>query len=266
MNKKALLSTAASLALLASPLAGIGKADAASNSNCPQAQAQNVKLYQLKTNNVQEANAWVQNILSKYNVKYNFQLPEQVQKQVQQKAQQQPQKQEQAQPAQAAPKAEAPKATQNTPAPAKQQQSQAQPADTQQKASADQNSSLSQFEQQVVDLTNKERTQRGLSPLKVDKNLSNMAREKSADMQRNHYFDHQSPTYGSPFDMMKKWGIDYRSAGENIAMGQQSPQEVVTAWMNSQGHRENILNPDYTHIGVGYVKDGNYWTQEFIGK
>ena len=85
-------------------------------------------------------------------------------------------------------------------------------------------------------------------------------------MQKNNYFDHNSPTYGSPFDMMKKFGISYKSAGENIAQGQRTPEEVVQAWMNSAGHRANILNSGFTHIGVGYVESGNYWTQEFITK
>ena len=83
------------------------------------------------------------------------------------------------------------------------------------------------------------------------------------------YFDHNSPTYGSPFDMMKKFGITYRSAGENIAMGQKTPQEVMTAWMNSEGHRKNILNSSFTEIGIGIAKDNNcrlYWTQMFIGR
>ncbi|RDI43113.1 CAP domain-containing protein [Falsibacillus pallidus] len=251
MNKKTLLSAAASLALLASPLAGIGKADAASNTNCPQ--ATKVQTYQYQTNNVQDANAWLQNILSKYNVDYKVQLPQQAQ-------------QAQAQQTQQAPKQVQQPQTQKAEAPAQQQtQTQQKAADTSKDTSA-QNGALSAYEQQVVDLTNKERTQRGLSPLKVDTALSKMARDKSADMQKNNYFDHQSPTYGSPFDMMKKYGISYQSAGENIAMGQQTPQEVVNAWMNSQGHRENILNPNYTHIGVGYVENGHYWTQEFIGK
>ena len=125
---------------------------------------------------------------------------------------------------------------------------------------------LSQFEQQVVELTNQERTKNGLQPLEVDYELSKVAREKSRDMQVNNYFDHNSPTYGSPFDMIRSYGINYRTAGENIAMGQRSPDEVVNAWMNSPGHRENILNSSFTHIGVGYVEQGNYWTQQFIGK
>ncbi len=125
---------------------------------------------------------------------------------------------------------------------------------------------LSQFEQEVVELTNAERSKHGLQPLQADLELSKVAREKSRDMAANNYFDHNSPTYGSPFDMMQQFGVNYRTAGENIAKGQRSPQEVVNAWMNSEGHRANILNADFTHIGVGYVEQGNHWTQMFIGK
>lgn len=125
---------------------------------------------------------------------------------------------------------------------------------------------LSQFENEVVELTNQERQKNGLAPLQIDEELSAVAREKSNDMSVKNYFDHNSPTYGSPFDMMKSYGISYRAAGENIAKGQRTPQEVVDAWMNSQGHRENILNGNFTHIGVGFVEQGNHWTQMFIGK
>ena len=125
--------------------------------------------------------------------------------------------------------------------------------------------SLSQFEQEVVTLTNNERAKNGLQPLKVDLKVSEVARLKSSDMKKNGYFSHTSPTYGSPFDMMKQFNVQYRAAGENIAMGQRSPQEVVNAWMNSEGHRKNILSSNFTHIGVGHV-EGNYWTQMFIGK
>ncbi|WP_163538772.1 CAP domain-containing protein [Gracilibacillus sp. YIM 98692] len=128
------------------------------------------------------------------------------------------------------------------------------------------NDQLSQFEQQVVDLTNEERAKHGLAELQADTELSKVAREKSNDMATNGYFSHQSPTYGSPFDMLKQYGISYRTAGENIAKGQRSPEEVVNAWMNSQGHRANILNENFTHIGVGHVAEGNHWTQLFIGK
>ncbi len=121
-------------------------------------------------------------------------------------------------------------------------------------------------EQEVVKLVNAERAKAGLAPLKSDWELARVARFKSQDMHDLNYFSHTSPTYGSPFKMMQDFGIKYRSAGENIAKGQRSAQEVVNAWMNSSGHRANILNKNFTHIGVGYVKDGHYWTQMFIGK
>lgn len=127
-------------------------------------------------------------------------------------------------------------------------------------------STLSAYEQKVVDLTNQERAKNGLAALKVDTALSKVAREKSLDMSKNGYFSHTSPTYGSPFDMMKQFGISYQYAGENIAMGQRTPEEVVQAWMNSEGHRKNILSANFNYIGVGYVESGNYWTQMFIGK
>ena len=127
-------------------------------------------------------------------------------------------------------------------------------------------SALSSYESEVVRLVNIERQKNGLSPLVEDWQLSRVARYKSEDMRDRSYFSHTSPTYGSPFDMMKAFGISYRSAGENIAKGQQSPEAVVKAWMNSPGHRANILNKGFTHIGVGYAKSGNYWTQMFISK
>lgn len=97
----------------------------------------------------------------------------------------------------------------------------------------------------------------------MDASLSKVALAKAADMSNNNYFDHTSPTYGSPFDMMKQFGISYITAGENIAMGQRSPEEVMMQWMNSEGHRKNIMNPAFTKIGVGYTN--GYWVQEFIG-
>ena len=124
---------------------------------------------------------------------------------------------------------------------------------------------VSSYEAEVVRLVNAERAKKGLKPLTEDWQLSRVARYKSQDMKDKKYFSHTSPTYGSPFEMMKKFGITYRTAGENIAMGQKTPQAVVTAWMNSSGHRANILNSSYTKIGVGYVASGNYWTQMFIG-
>ena len=126
--------------------------------------------------------------------------------------------------------------------------------------------SAKSFEREVVRLVNVERTKRGLSPLSENWQLSRVARYKSQDMKDKGYFSHTSPTYGSPFQMMKSFGISYRTAGENIAKGQSTPAAVVNAWMNSSGHRANILNSSFTEIGVGYVSGGNYWTQMFIGK
>lgn len=121
-------------------------------------------------------------------------------------------------------------------------------------------------EEQVLSLVNQERSKAGLKPLQMDWELQRVARTKSQDMKNKNYFSHTSPTYGSPFDMMKQFGISYRSAGENIAQGQRTPQEVMNSWMNSSGHRANILSNSFTHIGVGYEANGNYWTQMFIGK
>lgn len=126
--------------------------------------------------------------------------------------------------------------------------------------------SVDAYESEVVRLVNNIRKQNGLSELKTNWELSRVARIKSQDMADKGYFSHTSPTYGSPFDMMKNFGISYKSAGENIAKGQRSAQAVVNAWMNSSGHRANILNSSYTHIGVGYSAKGNLWTQMFVRK
>jgi uncharacterized protein, YkwD family len=123
--------------------------------------------------------------------------------------------------------------------------------------------SQSEFASQVVTLVNKERANAGLKALTVDALLTKVATAKAQDMYDKNYFDHNSPTYGSPFDMMKSFGVTYNYAGENIAMGQKSPTEVMTAWMNSAGHRANILNANYTKIGVAYVN--GEWVQEFTG-
>lgn len=127
----------------------------------------------------------------------------------------------------------------------------------------EQNSSMQQIEKDAAALVNQMRTQNGLQPLKIDGNLSVKARIKSNDMKVNNYFSHNSPTYGTPFQMMQSLGIAYQSAGENIAKGYTSAEAVVNAWMNSASHRANILSSNYTTIGIGYV-DG-YWTQWFIG-
>ncbi len=121
------------------------------------------------------------------------------------------------------------------------------------------------YENEVVRLVNEIRLENGLKPLTANWELSRVARYKSEDMSNSRYFSHTSPTYGTPFQMIKAFGLSYRSAGENIAYGQRTPSAVVNAWMNSSGHRANILNSSYTQIGVGYCASGNYWTQMFIG-
>ncbi|MBB6730761.1 serine protease [Cohnella sp. CBP 2801] len=121
----------------------------------------------------------------------------------------------------------------------------------------------SDYASQVVTLVNQERAKQGLSALKTDSKLTSVALAKAKDMYNNNYFDHNSPTYGSPFDMMKQFGVSYSYAGENIAKGQRDPQEVMTAWMNSAGHKANILNVNYKSIGVAYYN--GEWVQEFTG-
>lgn len=130
-------------------------------------------------------------------------------------------------------------------------------------------SEIKRLAKEVVILVNKERAKQGLAPLKDNWQLSRVARYKSEDMRDKNYFSHTSPTYGSPFDMIKNFGIRYMAAGENIAMGQQTAASVMNAWMNSPGHRSNILSRKFTEIGVGIAKNKNgtiYWTQQFIGR
>lgn len=129
--------------------------------------------------------------------------------------------------------------------------------------------SIKAIEREVIRLTNQERAKNGLPSLKEDWQLSRVARYKSADMRDQNYFSHNSPTYGSPFTMMRNFNIQYRTAAENIAAGQRTAQAVVQQWMNSPGHRANILKADVTYIGVGYAEGGSYgtyWTQMFISK
>ncbi|MGD9568395.1 MAG: CAP domain-containing protein [Sedimentibacter sp.] len=128
------------------------------------------------------------------------------------------------------------------------------------------NTAVSSYEQKVVELVNVERTKAGLPALKLDTAMSDIARMKSKDMADNNYFAHQSPTYGSAGDMLTKFGIRWSAWGENLASGQRTPEAVVTAWMNSSGHRANIMSTNFSRIGVGYVTNANgtpYWTQMF---
>jgi uncharacterized YkwD family protein len=237
MNKKVLLSVAATAALIMTN-PGMNKADAAS-------QGEKVVYYQSSNLDQQQINSLINKYLQDFQFKFNnIQSPQPTNVQENQKPNQVQQPPVQQQPAPSQP-------TASVPAPAENQQTVSQ---------------VSAFEQKVVELTNQERAKYGVPALKLDVELSKVARTKSSDMKSKGYFAHNSPTYGSPFDMMKQFGITYRSAGENIAMGQRTPEEVVKAWMNSEGHRKNILNSSFTHIGVGYVGEGNYWTQMFIGK
>jgi uncharacterized YkwD family protein len=241
LKKKAFLTVAAAAAVvLANPV--LDKADAATFKPVVQE-----KVYVYQGTNIDEINS----VLEKYLASFGFTMPKTTVKQ----------------PVQTAPSQPAQQPAETTAPQPVQQQPVEQPAETPTQPAETQNTStLSAYEQKVVDLTNQERAKNGLPALKVDLTLSKMAREKSRDMSANGYFSHTSPTYGSPFDMMKKYGISYRYAGENIAMGQRTPEEVVKAWMNSEGHRKNILSANFNYIGVGYVSQGNYWTQEFIGK
>lgn len=129
-------------------------------------------------------------------------------------------------------------------------------------------SQLTADEEEVFDLINAKRVANGLATLKIDDELQNVARIKAKDMVDNNYFSHNSPIYGSPFDMIKNFGIRYKTAGENIA-GNSSNSGAVNAWMNSEGHRANILNSSFNYTGVGVVKSPKYgkvYVQMFMGK
>ncbi len=126
---------------------------------------------------------------------------------------------------------------------------------------------ISELENEVIRLVNIERTNAGKPALSLNSELSRVARIKSEDFVKNNYFSHYSPTYGSPFDMMKNFVITFTAAAEYIASGQRSAKAAVDTWMKSSGHRDNILNPAYNQTGVGVARDnkGNlYWTQMFI--
>ena len=116
---------------------------------------------------------------------------------------------------------------------------------------------LSQEEQQLLSLINQERAKSNLSPLQADAELMKVARIKAEDMSKNNYFSHYSPTYGSPFDMMRQFGITFKAAAENIA------------WLKSEGHRRNIMSSTYNYTGIGIAKSNKYgylFVQMFIKK
>lgn len=135
-------------------------------------------------------------------------------------------------------------------------------------SSSTETSNMNSDEKEVFDLINKQRTNNGLAALKNDSEVQRVARIKAQDMVDNNYFSHTSPTYGSPFDMLKSFKISYKTAGENIA-GNSSNSNAVTAWMNSSGHKANILNSNFNYTGIGVVsspKYGKMYVQLFIGK
>ncbi len=123
-------------------------------------------------------------------------------------------------------------------------------------------------ESRILQLVNAERAKTGAKPLTSNSDCTKLARMKSQDMVDKNYFSHQSPTYGSPFDLLKSNNVSYMYAGENIAMNQ-SADAAFKAWMNSEGHKKNILNPNFTELGVGIAPKGNgsnIYTQLFIGR
>jgi len=127
---------------------------------------------------------------------------------------------------------------------------------------------FTEYELRVLELVNIERQKEGLQPLKLDVALTKAARAKAKDMVDNRYFSHTSPTWGSFGEQLRHFGIQYRNAGENIASGQRTPEAVVRAWMNSSGHRANIMNAKFNKMGLGYAytSQGNYhhyWAQWF---
>lgn len=131
-----------------------------------------------------------------------------------------------------------------------------------------QTSTMTADEKEVFNLINQQRINNGLQALKVDEEVQRVARIKAQDMVDNNYFSHTSPTYGSPFDMLSSFKVSYKSAAENIA-GNSSNSDAVTAWMNSSGHKANILNSSYNYTGIGVVsgsKYGKIYVQMFIGK
>lgn len=159
-------------------------------------------------------------------------------------------------------------APQEDPKPTPQPQPQPQPQPKPQPEPPQEHQYLTPDESRMLNLVNNERVSRGLQPLEIDMELVKLARMKSRDMITKGYFSHYSPTYGSPFNMMKNAGVDYMYAGENIA-GAPTVDRAHTALMNSDGHRKNILNPNYTHVGIGIIDGGPYgkmFTQMFVGR
>ncbi len=135
---------------------------------------------------------------------------------------------------------------------------------------------LSVFTSQLLELTNLERRKAGLPPLKLNPQLTAAAQAHSEDMALNDSFGHEGSDGSSPFDRIERAGYQYSYAAENVAAGQPTPEKAMASWINevppNDGHRRNILNPNYREIGIGYyflandpgnVKYKHYWTQDF---
>jgi len=167
-------------------------------------------------------------------------------------------------PAQKKTQTQTPQNTQKT----TQQPKQETPPAAQAPSTTDTGLNVSDKEQELLNLVNKARADAGLQPLQFDKKLMEVARLKAKDMVDNNYFSHQSPTYGSPFDMMRQFDVEFKTAGENIA-GNRTVEGAFQAWMNSEGHRKNILNSKFNYTGIGIVESKSYGlmlVQQFIGK
>lgn len=126
---------------------------------------------------------------------------------------------------------------------------------------------ISAEKQKMLDLINAERAKVGVAALSADMKVMEVAQVKSDDMVKNNYFSHTSPTYGSPFDMLRKFGVTFSAAAENIAQNT-SVEAAHVALMASEGHRTNILSPSYNYIGIGITdSDGKkVFAQMFIKK
>ncbi|MWV42058.1 serine protease [Paenibacillus sp. HJL G12] len=256
---KTLISTACA-AVLAVGLMGAGPASAASAQQNNAPTESNLQSIQNLQSYLQK---WLQNNGSAYIFKYQFQFPSTGHVTKPETSKPETSKPETSKPETSKPsKPETSKPETSKPETSKPETSKPETSKPETSKPSTDTSNQSSYAAEVIKLVNQERAKAGLKALTENTKLSGMALDKAKDMNNNNYFDHNSPTYGSPFDMMKKYGISYSYAGENIAKGQKTPSDVMTAWMNSEGHRANILNSNYTTIGVAYYN--GYWVQEFI--
>lgn len=115
----------------------------------------------------------------------------------------------------------------------------------------------------VVDLVNEERAKENLAPVTLDRAATTAAQVRAEEAKC--CWSHTRPDGRKCFTALAEAGVTYQAAGENLAGKISTPEKVVQAWMDSPGHRKNIMNPKYTQIGVGYVADGNYWGEFFVG-